>query len=159
MKKVKTALISVFDKKGIEIFTKGLIEEKIEIISSGGTADLLKRSGIATKKVEDVTSFPEILDGRVKTLNPKIHGGILAKRNKKKHVETLNELNIPMIDLVVVNLYPFEEIRKKSFGDEDQIIEGIDIGGPALIRAAAKNFHDVIVVIDPNDYQAVLNKP
>ena len=158
MKKITNALISVYDKENLEVFARGLLEERIEIISTGGTAKTLGKARIATTKVEDVTSFPEILDGRVKTLNPKIHGGILAVRENKKHIEILERLKIPQVDLVVVNLYPFEEIREKSYGNEDQIIEGIDIGGSTLIRAAAKNFRDVIVVVDPNDYREILNK-
>ena len=158
MKKITNALISVYDKENLEVFARGLLEERINIMSTGGTAEILKKAGIATTKVEDVTNFPEILDGRVKTLNPMIHGGILAVRTNKKHIEVLERLKIPQVDLVVVNLYPFEEIREKSCGDEDQIIEGIDIGGSSLIRAAAKNFRDVIVVVDPNDYLKILNQ-
>ena len=158
MKKITNALISVYDKENLEVFAKGLLEERINIISTGGTAKVLRKAGIATTKVEDVTNFPEILDGRVKTLNPRIHGGILATRANKNHIEVLERFKIPQVDLVVVNLYPFEEIREKSCGNEDQIIEGIDIGGSTLIRAAAKNFRDVIVVVDPNDYREILNK-
>ena len=123
MKKIINALISVYDKENLEVFAKGLLEELVNIISTGGTAKILEKAGIATTKVEDVTDFPEILDGRVKTLNPKIHGGILAVRGNKKHIEVLESLKIPQVDLVVVNLYPFEEIREKSCGDEDKIIE------------------------------------
>ena len=158
MKKISNALISVYDKKNLEVFSRGLLDECINIISTGGTARSLEKAGISTTKVEDITDFPEILDGRVKTLNPKIHGGILAVRKNKKHIEVLERLKIPQVDLVVVNLYPFEEIREKSYGDEDQIIEGIDIGGSSLIRAAAKNFRDVIVVVDPNDYLEILSQ-
>ena len=158
MKKITNALISVYDKENLEVFARGLLEERINIISTGGTAKILRKAGIATTKVEDVTNFPEILDGRVKTLNPRIHGGILAVRTNKKHIEVLERFKIPQVDLVVVNLYPFEKIREKSCGDENQIIEGIDIGGSSLIRAAAKNFQDVIVVVDPNDYQKILNQ-
>jgi len=158
MKQITNALISVYDKKSLEGFARGLLEEGVNIISTGGTAEVLGKAGIATTKVEDVTNFPEILDGRVKTLNPKIHGGILAVRENKKHIEVLENLKIPEVDLVVVNLYPFEEIREKACGDEDQIIEGIDIGGSTLIRAAAKNFRDVIVVVDPSDYEEILNQ-
>ncbi|MEL0255703.1 MAG: bifunctional phosphoribosylaminoimidazolecarboxamide formyltransferase/IMP cyclohydrolase, partial [Burkholderiaceae bacterium] len=158
MKKIINALISVYDKENLEVFARGLLEERINIMSTGGTAEILRKAGIATTKVEDVTNFPEILDGRVKTLNPRIHGGILAVRTNKKHIEVLERFKIPQVDLVVVNLYPFEKIREKSCGDENQIIEGIDIGGSSLIRAAAKNFQDVIVVVDPNDYQKILNQ-
>ena len=158
MKKISNALISVYDKKNLEVFSRGLLEEGIKIISTGGTATNLEKAGIYTTKVEEITDFPEILDGRVKTLNPKIHGGILAVRKNKKHMEVLERLKIPQVDLVVVNLYPFEEIREKACGDENQIIEGIDIGGSTLIRAAAKNFRDVIVVVDPNDYRKILSQ-
>ena len=158
MKKISNALISVYDKRNLENLSRGLTEECINIISTGGTARSLEKAGISTTKVEDITDFPEMLDGRVKTLNPKIHGGILAVRENKKHTEVLERLKIPQVDLVVVNLYPFEEIREKSYGDEDQIIEGIDIGGSALIRAAAKNFRDVIVVVDPDDYREILSQ-
>ena len=158
MRNISNALISVYDKKNLEVFSRGLLEEGIKIISTGGTARILEKAGICTTKVEDITDFPEILDGRVKTLNPRIHGGILAVRKNKKHIELLERLKIPQVDLVVVNLYPFEEIREKACGDENQIIEGIDIGGSTLIRAAAKNFRDVIVVVDPNDYREILSQ-
>ena len=118
MKKISNALISVYDKRNLENFSRGLLEECINIISTGGTARSLEKAGISTTKVEDITDFPEMLDGRVKTLNPKIHGGILAVRKNKKHIEVLERLKIPQVDLVVVNLYPFEEIREKSCGDE-----------------------------------------
>ena len=158
MKNVNNALLSVYDKRGLEAFAKGLVEQNINIISTGGTANILEQKGIKTTKVEEITNFPEILDGRVKTLNHKIHGGILAKRDNKEHLKVLTNLEIPMIDLVVVNLYPFEDIRKQSVGDENKIIEGIDIGGSTLIRAAAKNFRDVIVVVDPEDYASILDQ-
>lgn len=146
MEKVKTALISVSDKTGVVEFAKGLQKLKVKIISTGGSLKALKTAGIKAVSVESITGFPEVLDGRVKTLHPKIHAGILAIRNKK-HLGELEKLGIETIDVVVVNLYPFEE--KPS-------IENIDIGGVALLRAAAKNFKDVLVVCDPGDYPRVI---
>ncbi|MFH1541263.1 MAG: bifunctional phosphoribosylaminoimidazolecarboxamide formyltransferase/IMP cyclohydrolase [Elusimicrobiota bacterium] len=146
MKTSKTALISVSDKTGIIEFIKGLIGLGIKIISTGGTAKTLKDAGISVATVDEITGFPEILDGRVKTLHPKIHAGILAKRTKK-HLAELKKLKIDTIDMVVVNLYPFEQ--KPS-------IENIDIGGVTLLRAAAKNFESVFVICDPNDYSQIL---
>ncbi len=155
--KIRNALISVYLKDGIEEFAKALLENNLKIISTGGTSSILEKNGIATTKVEELTNFPEILDGRVKTLHPKIHGGILAKRDNNNHVRTLQSHNITLIDIVVVNLYPFSEIKKKVNSDENKTLEGIDIGGPTLIRAAAKNYKNVLVVVDPNDYESVNN--
>ena len=155
--KVRRALISVSDKTGIVEFAKRLSELGVEIISTGGTAKLLKESGIAVKEVSEITGFPEILDGRVKTLHPVIHGGILAKRDTPAHLTQLNEHGIPFIDLVVVNLYPFRETVEKGASFEE-IIENIDIGGPTLIRSSAKNFKFVAVVVDPEDYQKVISE-
>lgn len=155
---MKRALISVYDKRGIVDFSKGLVELGWEIISTGGTYKLLKEKEIDVVEVDEVTNFPEILDGRVKTLNPYIHGGILFKRNEKSHREKIDELGIIGIDMVVNNLYPFEEILHKEGVTEEEIIENIDIGGPSMIRAAAKNFKDVIVLVDPNDYTRVLQE-
>ncbi|MBU0980795.1 MAG: bifunctional phosphoribosylaminoimidazolecarboxamide formyltransferase/IMP cyclohydrolase [Nanoarchaeota archaeon] len=147
------ALISVSDKKGIDGFCRRLAKLGYEIISTGGTAKELAKAGIKVKKVSDVTGFPEILDGRVKTLHPKIHGAILAK---KEHGETLEEHGIKPIDIVVCNLYPFKETVNSGASHGD-VIENIDIGGPTLIRAAAKNHARVLVVVDPSDYELVLN--
>ncbi|MDY6820698.1 MAG: bifunctional phosphoribosylaminoimidazolecarboxamide formyltransferase/IMP cyclohydrolase [Deferribacterota bacterium] len=157
--KVKRALISVSDKSGIIDFAKYLSSNNVEIISTGGTAKLLEENSINTTKISDFTGSPEILDGRVKTLHPKIFAGILYKRENKKHIDDLKEFNAKNIDLVVVNLYPFS----KDFLQEDnrkieKDIEYIDIGGPTLVRAAAKNFKDVIVVIDPKDYPKVIEE-
>lgn len=156
-----TALLSVCDKTGIVEFAKELRALGYDIISSGGTAKKLKENSINCKEISDVTGFPEMLDGRVKTLNPKIHGGILARRDIPKHLEQLKELGINTIDMVVVNLYPFEETAKKIAKPQDKnisqdIIENIDIGGVALIRAAAKNYKDVLIVCSPTDYSAII---
>jgi len=157
MEKVRRALISIFDKTGSVEFVAGLRKLGIEIFSTGGTAKLLRDAGIQLKDVSEVTGFPEILDGRVKTLHPKIHAGILAVRSEKKHMDKLNELDIETIDMVVVNLYPFESVLKKGAAHEE-IIENIDIGGPAMIRAAAKNYKDIVVVVNPSDYSIILKE-
>ena len=154
---MKRALISVFDKRGIVDFAKELVELGWQIISTGGTFAELKNAGIDVVEIEEVTDFPEILNGRVKTLNPYIHGGILYKRDDEKHVKTLEDMNISSIDMVVNNLYPFEETMLKGKG-HDEIIENIDIGGPSMIRAAAKNYKYVTVIIDPEDYSKVLSE-
>ncbi len=154
--KISTALISVSDKRGITDFAKELSKLGIEIISTGGTAKLLRRNGIPLREVSEITGFPEILDGRVKTLHPRIHAGILAKRRDKKHIETLEEHGIKKIDIVVCNLYPFEETIQKTNVSIEEVIENIDIGGPTLIRAAAKNYMDVIIITNPNQYNNIL---
>lgn len=158
---VTSALISVSDKTGVVELAQSLNKLKIKIISSGGTANVLKQHNIDCREISDITGFSEILDGRVKTLHPKIHGGILAKRGKPSHIEQLNEHAIQPIDLVVVSLYPFEDtiarIPASSTISEDAI-EKIDIGGVALLRAAAKNFHDVLVVCEAADYKCVIEK-
>lgn len=150
------ALISVFDKEGIVEFAKELANRGWEIISTGGTFKKLEDAGIDVISVDKVTGFPEILDGRVKTLNPKIHGGILARRDIKEHMETLDKEGITPIDMVVNTLYPFEE-KLLEKADHDTMIENIDIGGPSMIRAAAKNYKDVYIVTDPRDYELVLD--
>ncbi|MGQ9855679.1 MAG: IMP cyclohydrolase [Fervidobacterium sp.] len=152
---IKRALISVSDKTGIVEFAKELEKRGVEIISTGGTAQLLSESGIKVKQVSDVTGFPEILGGRVKTLHPFIFGGILANFDEKSHIQDLEKHNISPIDMVVVNLYPFEEIQKQT-RDEDVLIENIDIGGVALLRASAKNHRNVVVVCDPADYEKII---
>ncbi len=152
---IKRALISVSDKAGLVEFAKNLVDRGVEIISTGGTAKLLSDAGIPVRQVSDVTGFPEILSGRVKTLHPKIFGGILADLGDKSHVKDLRDNFIEPIDLVVVNLYPFDEVQKKT-RDEDVLIENIDIGGVALLRAAAKNHRNVVVVCDPADYDKVI---
>jgi phosphoribosylaminoimidazolecarboxamide formyltransferase/IMP cyclohydrolase len=152
------ALISVYEKTGIVDFASKLSNVGIEICSTGGTYDLLAKENIPVRQVSEVTGFPEILDGRVKTLHPVIHGGVLARRDINSHMESLNEHNITAIDIVVVNLYPFEAtIRKENAGNEE-ILENIDIGGPTLLRAAAKNYPFVLVITDPSDYSWVAEK-
>ena len=155
---MKRALISVYDKEGIVEFSKGLKALGWEIISTGGTSKTLKEAGIEVKEIEDITGFPEILDGRVKTLNPLIHGGLLYKRDDENHIKIVTEMNIGSIDLVVNNLYPFEETIKKTNVTHEEIIENIDIGGPSMIRAAAKNYKFVTVLVDPKDYERVLEE-
>ena len=153
---VKRALISVSDKTNVSTFAKELSGLGIEILSTGGTADALSKAGVPLNEVSTVTGFPEMLDGRVKTLHPVIHAGILAKRDEKKHMDILKKHKINTIDLLVCNLYPFEKTIKKPKVDMDEVIENIDIGGPTLIRAAAKNYKDVIVVTNPSQYEQVL---
>lgn len=157
MKKVQRALISVFDKTGILPFAKALDSLGVHIISTGGTADLLRKEGIAVEDISSVTEFPEMLDGRVKTLHPKVHAGLLAVRDNSAHMQTLQKHSIQTIDLVVVNLYPFWDAVKNKTREED-IIEMIDIGGPAMLRSASKNFRDVAVVSDPADYEKVIQE-
>ena len=153
---IKRALLSVSNKDGIVEFAKSLESYDIEILSTGGTAKLLKENGVKVKDVSEHTGFPEIMDGRVKTLHPKIHGGLLARRDNDTHVQAMQSNDIGGIDLLVVNLYPFVETINSN-ADFDTCIENIDIGGPAMIRAAAKNHDFVTVITDPYDYQAVLN--
>ncbi len=155
--KIQRALLSVFDKTGIVPFARALEAMGVEIVSTGGTADLLKIEGIAVVDVSAVTRFPEMLDGRVKTLHPNLHAGILAVRDDRKHMATLAEHGIRPIDLLVVNLYPFAETLKKT-SDPEKIIEMIDVGGPSMLRGAAKNHRFVAAVSDPADYAPVLEE-
>lgn len=152
----KRALVSVSDKTGLVEFVKGLVDLGWEIIATGGTQKLLEQSGIHTTGISEVTGFPEILDGRVKTLHPKVHGGILARRELPEHMETLRENGIETIDLVCVNLYPFRETIAKEGVTLEDAIEHIDIGGPSMVRSAAKNWRDVTIVCNPADYPSVL---
>lgn len=154
---MKRALISVYDKSGIVDFTKFLVDQGVEIISTGGTYNLLKENHINVKEVAEVTNAQEMLDGRVKTLHPVIHGGILAIRDNEEHMKTLKKRNIDTIDLVCVNLYPFFEKVKEGLTFEDTI-EFIDIGGPTMLRSAAKNFRDVVVISDSEDYKLVMEE-
>jgi len=154
---IKRALISVSDKRGLVEFARELDILGVEILSTGGTAKILRESGINVIDVSQYTGFPEIMDGRVKTLHPLIHGGILARRDKPKDLEAIASLGIKPIDMVVVNLYPFEKTIKKEGVKLEEAIENIDIGGPTLLRAAAKNYKDVIVIVDPNDYSSVID--
>lgn len=150
------ALISVSDKTGIVEFTKGLIDAGIEIISTGGTKKVLDDAGLSTLSIDEVTGFPEMMDGRVKTLHPKIHGGLLGRRDLASHLEAMKAQDILPIDFVCVNLYPFKETISKADVTEAEAIENIDIGGPSMLRSAAKNFASVTVVVDPEDYSLVL---
>ena len=156
--KVKRALISVSDKTGIVDFAKSLAEMAVEIISTGGTAKALSDAGVKVIGISDVTGFPEMLEGRVKTLHPKVHGGLLADRSKPEHMKTIKEHGIEPIDLVCVNLYPFAETVAKPDVTIEEAVENIDIGGPSMIRSAAKNFAAVTVVVDPADYDIVINE-
>ena len=158
MSKVQRALISVSDKGGIVDFAKELSGLGVEILSTGGTARALKESGIDVKDVSEHTGFPEMMDGRLKTLHPKIHGGLLYRRDNPKDKEETEKHGIQPIDIVVVNLYPFEQTVTKPDVSFDDAIENIDIGGPTMIRAASKNFKDVAVIVDPEDYAKVLNE-
>lgn len=155
---MKRALISVSDKTGIVDFAKKLESLGVEIISTGGTAKQLVESGVNVIGITDVTGFPECLDGRVKTLHPNIHAGLLAMRSNEKHMSQLEELQVTPIDLVVVNLYPFKQTILKDGVTREEAIENIDIGGPTMLRSAAKNFQDVAVVVDPEDYDVVLEE-
>lgn len=152
------ALISVSDKKGVIAFAEGLIENGIEIISTGGTKKVLDEAGIPTISIEEVTDFPEMMDGRVKTLHPKIHGGLLGRRDLASHMEAMAASQITPIDFVCVNLYPFKETIMKSGVTEEEAIENIDIGGPSMLRSAAKNHQFVTAVVDPADYPVVLSE-
>lgn len=154
---IKRALISVFDKTGILDFSKFLAENGVEVISTGGTYKHLKENGVSVTEVNEVTNFPEMLDGRVKTLHPIIHAGILAIRDNEEHMNTIKERNIETIDMVIVNLYPFFEKVREDLSFEEKV-EFIDIGGPTMLRAAAKNFQDVVVISEATDYQAVIDE-
>jgi phosphoribosylaminoimidazolecarboxamide formyltransferase/IMP cyclohydrolase len=155
LKRIKRALISVSDKTGIVEFAKVLRQFDVEIISTGGTANALRDAGIDVTDVSEVTGFPEMMDGRVKTLHPKIHGGLLALRDNTEHLASMSEHGIEPIDMVVVNLYPFEQTIAKEGVTLEEAIENIDIGGPAMIRSASKNYHDVAVITDKNNYAEI----
>jgi phosphoribosylaminoimidazolecarboxamide formyltransferase / IMP cyclohydrolase len=156
MAKVQRAILSVTDKTGVADFARSLSELGVELVSTGGTAKLLREAGVAVKDISDLTGFPEMLDGRVKTLHPKVHGGILHRRSDPVHVRTVAEHHIPAIDMVVVNLYAFEKTAAKPDVHFDELIENIDIGGPSMIRSAAKNFQDVAIVTSPWDYPKIV---
>ena len=157
MSLIRRAIISVSDKRGIVEFAKELRALNVEILSTGGTAKLLADNSVAVIEVSDYTGFPEMLDGRVKTLHPKIHGGLLARRDLENHMEALEKHGIAPIDLVVVNLYPFEQTIARENCDLALAIENIDIGGPSMLRAAAKNHGAVTVIVDHADYAVVLD--
>src|SRR6185295_14484565 len=150
------ALLSVSNKNGIVDLGRGLASRGFELVSTGGTAQTLTNAGLRVTKISEVTGFPEMMDGRVKTLHPNIHGGILARRAIAEDVHAITRLGIQPIDVVVVNLYPFAETAAKPDIAFDDLVEQIDIGGPSLVRAAAKNFRDVLIVVDPADYPALL---
>ena len=153
---IQSALISVSDKTGLVEFAKELAAMNVSILSTGGTAELLKKNGIAVTEVADYTGFPEMMDGRVKTLHPKVHGGILARRDMASHMDAIAKHGINTIDMVVVNLYPFQQTVAKEDCTLEDAIENIDIGGPAMLRSAAKNYKDVAVVCDPADYADII---
>lgn len=155
---IRRAIISVSDKTGIAEFARKLVSLGIEILSTGGTAKLLEKENVPCREVSEVTGFPECLDGRVKTLHPLLHGGILAIRDNEEHMNRVRELGIGLVDMIVVNLYPFKATVMKPGVTFEECIENIDIGGPSMLRAAAKNHHDVTVITDPSDYGIVLNE-
>lgn len=152
------ALLSVTDKTGIVDFARGLAALGIQLISTGGTFRVLREAGVPAHEISDVTGFPEMLDGRVKTIHPRVAGGILAVRSKLDHMRAIEQHGIPRIDLVIVNLYDFEKVAAQDGAAVDELVENIDIGGPTMIRAAAKNYQDVAVVVSPADYGPVLNE-
>jgi len=155
---MKRALISVSDKTGVVDFSKALVELGFELLSTGGTKKTLEENGVPVTGVDEITGFPEILEGRVKTLHPMIHGGLLAKRNSDDHMKQLDEQGIKPIDVVCVNLYPFQQTIAKPDVTPEDAIENIDIGGPSMLRAAAKNHEDLAVVVDAADYETVLSE-
>ncbi|MGZ8565413.1 MAG: bifunctional phosphoribosylaminoimidazolecarboxamide formyltransferase/IMP cyclohydrolase, partial [Actinomycetota bacterium] len=157
VREVKRALLAVYDKTGVVELARALRALDVELVSSGGTASALRGADLDVTEVANVTGFPELLDGRVKTLHPRIHAGILADRRKPSHVEQLAEHGIAPFDLVVVNLYPFRE-TVASGAELDDVIEKIDIGGPAMVRAGAKNFESVGVIVNPDRYETVLDE-
>ena len=155
---MKRALVSVSDKTGLVEFVSGLTQLGYEIISTGGTKKALETAGISTISISDVTGFPEIMDGRVKTLHPNVHGALLCVRDNESHVQALKDNSIEYIDLVCVNLYPFKETVQKAGVAHEEIIENIDIGGPSMLRSASKNYRYIPVLCDPNDYDRVLKE-
>jgi phosphoribosylaminoimidazolecarboxamide formyltransferase/IMP cyclohydrolase len=158
MKPITRALLSVTDKGGIVEFGQFLAGHHVEILSTGGTAKILREGGVKVTEVSDFTGFPEMLDGRVKTLHPKVHAGILARRDLASHLEQMERQHLKFIDLVVVNLYQFDQAVAKPGCSLEDAIENIDIGGPTLLRAAAKNYQAVTVVVDPADYGKVMHE-
>ena len=158
MSKIERAIISVTDKKGIVDFATSLSRFDVEILSTGGTAKALRQGGIAVTDISEYTGFPEMMDGRVKTLHPKVHGGLLGLRDNPEHVRMMEEHGIKGIDMVVVNLYQFEKTVDKEGVTLEEAIENIDIGGPSMLRSSAKNFKYVTVIVDPVDYDRVLKE-
>src|SRR5215211_3729219 len=157
LRRIRRALISVSDKTGIVDFARELARFDVEIISTGGTAKTLRDAGITVRDISDITGFPEMMDGRVKTLHPRVHGGLLAIRDNPEHVAAMEQHGIESIDMVVVNLYPFAETIKRQDVTREEAIEQIDIGGPAMIRSAAKNAHDVAVLVSSEQYGRVID--
>jgi phosphoribosylaminoimidazolecarboxamide formyltransferase/IMP cyclohydrolase len=158
MKKIERAVISVTDKTGVVDFAKSLAKFGVQILSTGGTARVIREGGLAVTDISEYTGFPEMLDGRVKTLHPKVHGGLLGLRDNPEHVNMMKKHDIENIDLIVVNLYQFEKTVAKDGVTLEEAIENIDIGGPAMLRSSAKNFRDVTVIVDPADYAVVLKE-
>jgi phosphoribosylaminoimidazolecarboxamide formyltransferase / IMP cyclohydrolase len=158
MKKIERAIISVTDKTGVVELSRKIEGMGVEILSTGGTAKAIREGGVKVKDISEYTGFPEMLDGRVKTLHPKVHGGLLGVRSNPEHVKMMKAHGISNIDLIIVNLYQFEKTIAKEGVTLEDAIENIDIGGPAMLRSSAKNFNDVTVIIDPADYELVLNE-
>jgi phosphoribosylaminoimidazolecarboxamide formyltransferase/IMP cyclohydrolase len=158
MSKIERAIISVTDKTGIVDFAKALARFGVQILSTGGTARALREGGIEVTDISEYTGFPEMMDGRVKTLHPKVHGGLLGLRDNPEHIRMMQEQGIRTIDMVVVNLYQFEKTVAKKGVTLEEAIENIDIGGPSMLRSSAKNFKNVTVIVDPSDYDRVLQE-
>ena len=158
MARITRSIISVTDKSGVSEFAKELSKFGVEILSTGGTARILRDAGVKVKDISEYTGFPEMMDGRVKTLHPKVHGGLLALRDNPNHANAMREHGIEPIDLVVVNLYQFEKTVQRQGVTLEEAVENIDIGGPSMLRSAAKNFKYVTVVVDPQDYGRVLEE-
>lgn len=156
MAKINKVIISVSNKSGVLAFARELSKFGVEILSTGGTAKSLREAGLAVKDISEYTGFPEMLDGRVKTLHPKVHGGLLGRRANPEHVSKMKEYQIDPIDMIIVNLYPFEETVAKKDCKLEDAIENIDIGGPTMLRSAAKNYEDVTVIVDPADYPKII---
>jgi len=156
MAKINKVIISVSNKSGVLEFARELSKFGLEILSTGGTAKSLREAGLAVKDISEYTGFPEMLDGRVKTLHPKVHGGLLGRRANPEHVSKMKEYQIDPIDMIIVNLYPFEETVAKKDCTLEDAIENIDIGGPTMLRSAAKNYEDVTVIVDPADYPKII---
>jgi phosphoribosylaminoimidazolecarboxamide formyltransferase/IMP cyclohydrolase len=157
-RKIQRAILSVTDKSGLVEFAQKLQDFGVEVLSTGGTASMLREGGVTVQDVSDFTGFPEMLDGRVKTLHPKVHAGILAQRSNPDHMKTMASHHLKVIDMVVVNLYAFEKTVAREDCTLEEAVESIDIGGPTMLRAAAKNYQDVAVVVDPGDYVAILDE-
>lgn len=158
MGKIERAIISVTDKSGVVDFARALSKFGVQILSTGGTAKALRDGGVSVTDISEYTGFPEMMDGRVKTLHPKVHGGLLGLRDNPEHLRAMEEHGIKPIDMVVVNLYQFEKTVAKEGVTLEEAIENIDIGGPSMLRSSAKNFKDVTVIVDPEDYRVVLDE-